>query len=73
MRNPELQAQRERAIKDAFAALVKERKYSHEFIADQVALRYFLTANTVKRIVYGEYEANRQRKAERARLLGRAA
>ena len=66
MRDQRLQLQKEEAIKADYARMASERKYSRTYILDQIALKYHLKDSTVERIVWGEYDANRQRQATRS-------
>ncbi len=73
MRDPLLQAAREKAIKDDYAKLASQRIYSRTYIIDKLSQQYYLKCNTIERIVWGEYDTRRRLKEERARQLGAAA
>jgi hypothetical protein len=72
VRDKRLQEAKEAAIKKDYAELASQRKYSRVYICDTLSLKYHLKANTIERIVWGEYDTNRQRQAQRAGLQAAA-
>jgi hypothetical protein len=68
MRDNVLQLAREDLIKASVQQLLSENKYSHKYIIGQVAEKFFLSASTVERIHWGEYDTRRRRDA-RKKLL----
>lgn len=65
MRDTTLQQQKEERIKAAFAKHAKENKYSRQYIYQLLAAEFFLKASTIERIIWGEYDTNRNRRAAR--------
>ncbi len=66
MRDRTLQLQKESSIKAEFATWQKKRKFTREYICQQLSSQFHLAPTTIERIVAGEYDANRRRVAERA-------
>ncbi|WP_035565984.1 hypothetical protein [Hymenobacter sp. IS2118] len=64
--NP-LQLKREADIKALYLQLKSEKKFSDDYILDTVGAKFYLAPKTISRIVWGEYDYKRQKRAQAAR------
>lgn len=69
MRDQHLQLLKEGSIKADYAKWVAKRKYTKEYILDKLSAKFHLKPSTIDRIVWGEYDTNRQRAALRRSSL----
>ena len=63
--NP-LQLKREADIKALYLQLKAEKKFSDDYILATVGEKFYLQPKTVSRIIWGEYDYTRQKRAEAA-------
>lgn len=59
-----LQLKREADIKALYLQLKSEKKYSDDYILETVGEKFYLGPKTVSRIVWGEYDYLRRKRAE---------
>lgn len=61
MRIQELQIRREEKIKQAYAKLKKQNKYTPAYIFTELRKQFDLSERTIEAIIYGEYDARRNK------------
>lgn len=54
---------KEANIKIDFDRMMKEKKYTKEYVCQKLGQQYFLEASTIERIIWGQYDSLRRRRS----------